>query len=195
MQDNLLLFVVITGIVLAAAAGGWYFWTRAHVPNQAQTAPQEAESPLDRLPFRAEPLSVTFYYPVDGMLVAGTASASRQPDLQSQAREALAAVFLDERAAQAPVLRDLKLRALYLDRQGTAYVDLTSVLQQSVKASAWDEQLAMYAMVNTLMQNFEEIREVAFLVDGRQAPTLAGHMDLSRRYGKRMDLVKQDSGI
>jgi hypothetical protein len=53
----------------------------------------------------------------------------------------------------------------------------------------------MYAMVNTLMQNFEEIREVAFLVDGRQAPTLAGHMDLSRRYGKRMDLVKQDSGI
>jgi hypothetical protein len=46
-------------------------------------------------------------------------------------------------------------------------------------------------MVNTLSQNFEEIRQVRFLVDGREVQTLAGHIELSRKFTKRMDLVKQ----
>ena len=56
---------------------------------------------------------------------------------------------------------------------------------------SWEELLALYAMVNTLSQNFEEIRQVRFLVDGREAQTLAGHIELSRKFTKRMDLVKQ----
>jgi hypothetical protein len=60
-----------------------------------------------------------------------------------------------------------------------------------VRASAWEEQLAIYALVNTLLQNFEEIKQVVLLLDGGEAQTLAGHMDLSRTFTKRMDLVKQ----
>jgi hypothetical protein len=60
-----------------------------------------------------------------------------------------------------------------------------------VRASAWEEQLAIYALVNTLLQNFEEIKQVVLLLDGGEAQTLAGHMDLSRTFAKRMDLVKQ----
>ncbi len=116
---------------------------------------------------------MTLYYPLEGMLVAGTAPVKRQPDTQAQARETLVAVLQDRRAAQAPVLRDIKLRAFYLDAQGTAYIDLTPG-ELSVRASAWDEQLAVYALVNTLMQNFEEIKQVAFLVDGTGRPDPRG---------------------
>ena len=46
-------------------------------------------------------------------------------------------------------------------------------------------------MVNTVMQNFYEIKGVRFLVNGREAQTLAGHVDLSGKFQKRMDLVQQ----
>jgi hypothetical protein len=193
IQDNRLLLVIIVGIVLVAAAGGLFLWTRMNALDAAQKQAEQDTGPSAPIQpaFRNEPLTVTFFYPQDGMLASGTAPAKRQPDAQAQARETLAAVFSDQRAAQAAVFRDVKLRAFYLDPSGTAYIDLTAGQQTEVRASAWEEQLAIYAMVNTLMQNFEEIRQVAFLVDGKEVPTLAGHMDLTRKYGKRMDLVKQ----
>jgi hypothetical protein len=125
------------------------------------------------------------------MLLAGAASVKRQPDTQAQARETLAAAFSDQRTAQTAVFRDIKLKAFYLDGQGTAYIDLIPSQQRDISASAWEEFLALSAMANTVMQNFDEIKQVRFLVDGREAQTLAGHMDLSRTYTKRMDLVKQ----
>jgi hypothetical protein len=183
------LIAVVIGIALIIA-GGFYLRTRMNAEDAAGKTAEQNASPLIQPAFRNEPLSVTLYYPLEGMLVAGTTPAKRQPDTQAQARETLVAVFQDRRAAQAPVLRDVKPRAFYLDGKGTAYIDLTPG-EPAVRASAWDEQLAVYALVNTLMQNFEEIKQVAFLVDGRDAQTLAGHMDLSRKYTKRMDLVRQ----
>jgi flagellar basal body-associated protein FliL len=193
IRDNRLLLAVIIGIVLVVAAGGIFFRmsTAALDAEQRQAEEDRGPNALIQPAFRTEPLSVALFYPRDGMLASGTALAPRQADAQTQAREALAALFSDQRAAEAPVLRDVKLRAFYLDTQGTAYVDLTAG-HEEVRASAWEEQLAVYAMVNTLMRNFEEIRQVAFLVDGAEAPSLAGHMDLSRTYGKRMDLVRQE---
>ncbi len=155
--------------------------------NRTREGPQTLVQPA----FRNEPLTITVYYPVNGALLAGTASVKRQPDTQAQARETLAAVLSDQRAAQTAVFRDIKLKAFYLDGQGTAYIDLVRSRQQDISASAGEEFLALFAMVNTVMQNFEEIKQVRFLVDGREAQTLAGHMDLSRTFTKRMDLVKQ----
>jgi sporulation and spore germination protein len=186
--DSRLLVAVVIGVVLIAA-GGFYVQMRRDAADAARKPAEPAAYPLIQPAFRNEPLSATLYYPLEGMLAAGTTPAKRQPDTQAQARETLVAVLQDRRAAQAPVLGDIKLRAFYLDGQGTAYIDLAPPALP-VRASAWDEQLAVYALVNTLMQNFEEIRQVAFLVDGREAQTLAGHLDLSRKYAKRMDLVR-----
>ena len=51
--------------------------------------------------------------------------------------------------------------------------------------------MAIYAVVNTLTQNFEEIKEVRFLLDGREAQTLAGHIDASVFFSARPDLARQ----
>jgi glutamate-1-semialdehyde aminotransferase len=93
---------------------------------------------------------------------------------------------------QSPVLRELRLRALYLDASWTATVDLAAASpnQNEIRASAEEELLAVYALVNTLTQNFPEVRQVRILMDGREAQTLAGHIDLTRAYVKRTDLVK-----
>jgi hypothetical protein len=189
-EDRRLLFVVVIGIAVVAAAGGFFFWTHLRATDAAQRPPVTGADALIQPAFRTEPLAVTLFYPVDGALATRTAPAKRQPDTQAQARECLASLLADQRASQAEVLRDVRLKSFYLDDQGTAYVDLLPQ-QQPLRASAWDEQLALFAMVNTLTQNFEEIKQVRFLVEERDAQTLAGHMDLSRKFRKRLDLVRQ----
>jgi hypothetical protein len=139
-----------------------------------------------------EPFMATLFVPGDGGLTTVVTAIVRHPDVQLQAREAAAALLAADQGRQAPVLKELRLRAFYLDASWNATADLSAASpnQKEIRASAEDELLAVYALVNTLTQNVPEIRQVRLLMDGREAQTLAGHIDLSRAYMKRMDLVK-----
>jgi len=187
---NRLLFGVVIIIFAIAAAAGIYIWSLMHSPSVPQNT-AVPEKQLAGLSRPDEPLTVALFFPVDGMLASGSVAVKREPDGQSQAREILAAMLGDQRVAQTALLKDVRLRELYFDASGTAYVDLTAVQQKEVRTSAGDELTALYALVNTLLQNIEEIKRVRVLLDGREAQTLAGHIDLSRAFSKRMDLVKQ----
>jgi len=191
MQSDRLLLGVVIILTTLVASGGIMLWMRMPSTDTAPQPAREEQQPAHQQSLLDEPLLITLYYPHEGMLAEGSATVQRQPDTQSLARASLAALFADQRAAPEPVLRDIRLRELYLDNSGTAYIDLMPGAQKDVRASAREEQLAIYAMVNTLLQNFEEIKQVVLLLDGREAQTLAGHMDLSRTFTKRMDLVKQ----
>jgi spore germination protein GerM len=126
------------------------------------------------------------------MLAAESAAVRRQPDTQAQARETASALLASPCVVQARVLSALRLNALYLNSSGAAYVDLSAAASgQEGTGSAWDEILAVYAIVNTLTQNFEDIKRVHILVNGKETQTLAGHIDMSPFFSRRMDLVKQ----
>ncbi len=180
-------WVLWTLAALLAAGAGVFAWQRMSAPAHPQAAP----APAAQTARPDEPLAVTLYYPADGMLAAAPAGVVRQASTQALAREALAALLAESHAAQSAVIRGLRLRAFFLDAAGTGYVDLAVVQPGGAKASAQDELLALYAMVNVLTQNFEEIRRVRFLLEGKETQTLAGHIDLSGAFEKRMDLVKQ----
>jgi hypothetical protein len=186
-----LLLGAVVMLIVVVVGGGIMLWFRMSTPDSTPTQATEGQASLAQLARRDEPLVVTLCYPFDGALACGSTAVKRQPDTQSQVREVLVALFGDQRAAEAAGIRDVKLRALYVDPSGKATVDLTPLQQREVRASAWEEHLAIYAIVNTVMQNFEDIKQVQFLRDGKEAQTLAGHMDLLRTFTKRMDLVKQ----
>lgn len=186
------LVIILLAIVLIVAGGGGYLWFRtAGAPLTVQTVQQEAQTtaPAAR---PDEPFMAAIFVPGDGALGTEVVAVRRHPEIQLQARETVAALLAAEQRRQASVLKELRLRALYLDASWTATVDLSdaSPNQKEIRASAEDELLAVYALVNTLIQNFPEVRQVRILMDGREAQTLAGHIDLSRAYVKRTDLVK-----
>jgi hypothetical protein len=191
MQSNRLLLGVVIILAAIVASGGIMLWMRMPSNDTVQKPALQDQKLAHQQFLHDEPLPITLYYPHEGMLAVGSAVVKRQPDTQSLARAALAALFADQRATLEPVLRDIRLRELFIDAAGTAYIDLTPGPQKDVRASAWEEQLAIYALVNTLLRNFEEIKQVELLLDGRESQTLAGHMDLSRTFTKRMDLVQQ----
>ncbi len=187
--DNRLL--VWSLLAVFAVAAGVFVWLRFGVPAPLQQQASRTLS-LPAHPARPdEPLTITLYYPLNGMLVAGPVAIKRQPEAQAQAREALAALFTGPGAAQDSIFREVRLRELFLDASGTAYADLSSLQQSGVRAPAREELLAVYAIVDTLTQNFEEIKRVRILLEGKEAQTLAGHIDLTGKFEKRMDLVKQ----
>ena len=183
------LVLVTMALVLIAAAGGlfWFRFAGKLRPEPGTTQETQQAVPVAR---PDEPFTATLFQPAEGRLISAAATVKRQPDVQLQAREVVAAVLA---AAQSGVLKELRLRALYLDEAGTVYVDLSPAApaQKELKASVEGELLAAYALVNSLTQNIPEIRQVRFLLEGREAQTLAGHIDLSRSFVKRTDLMKQ----
>jgi Sporulation and spore germination len=186
-SDRLLLALIV--LLVAAAGAGGYLWLGAGAQQSVAKAAQERH-PIAPADLRDEPVTVTLFLPQDGWLAAQPAGVKRQPDVQLQAREAVLALLEDPPSAQIPVLRDMKFKAFYCDASGTAYIDLSPV-QKDVRASAEDEFLAIYSLVNTVLQNFDELQKVRILLDGNEAQTFAGHMDLSRAFTKRTDLVKR----
>ncbi len=78
------------------------------------------------------------------------------------------------------VPRGVMLRQVYVTEAGIAYADFSSDLKFAVRGGSMDEILTVYAIVNSLALNIEEISRVAILLEGREIDTLAGHLDLRR---------------
>jgi len=72
------------------------------------------------------------------------------------------------------------LRALYVLKDGQAYVDLTREAATAHPGGTLNEILTVYTIVEALTTNLPAITSVHLLVDGREVETLAGHVDLRR---------------
>ena len=82
------------------------------------------------------------------------------------------------------------LRALFIDQNKTAYVDLNESLKENHPGGSLAEILTIYAIVNSLVLNIPEIETVKILFDGRESMTLCGHMDLRFPMKANMLLVR-----
>lgn len=72
------------------------------------------------------------------------------------------------------------LREVFVTDRGEAYVDLTGEISSNHTGGSLDEILTVYTIVGALTQNLPDIKRVQILIDGREADTLAGHVDLRR---------------
>ena len=179
-------------VLVVAVVAGLYFRSRMDGPGppaqaeQGQEIAESSESAVDAL------VEIMLFHPSSRALVVEPVELERLPDMQLQARASVAALLAHKRTGITAVLKDIRLAALYLDSSGSAYVDVSPVGKRKyVRGSVWQELLAIYAIVDTLTQNFDEIKEVHFLVNGKKAETLAGHIDLSGFFRARMDLVRR----
>jgi Sporulation and spore germination. len=72
------------------------------------------------------------------------------------------------------VLNDqIKFNSVHLD-ENTVTVDLSS---SGLNGGSLDETFLIGQIVNTLTNSFEDVKQVQFLVDGKPAETLMGHVD------------------
>lgn len=100
--------------------------------------------------------------------------------LSGRVERLLQAVLAGPRTDLAPAFGPgVGLRQVFIDLPGTAFVDLSKT-KEATGLGAVQERLGLWALVNTLCMNFQEINAVKILVNGGEAATLFGHVDLSR---------------
>ncbi len=71
-----------------------------------------------------------------------------------------------------------KLLHTFITDDGTAYVDFNPELSLLHPGGVTAERLTIYAIVNSIVLNLDSVERVQLLLEGKPAPTLAGHLDI-----------------
>jgi spore germination protein GerM len=82
------------------------------------------------------------------------------------------------------------LRAVYITPDKTAYVDFTQEIVTEHPGGVASEQMTIYSIVNTLILNVSDVDQVKILIEGREAETLAGHIDIRFPISADMLLIR-----
>ena len=85
---------------------------------------------------------------------------------------------------------ETRLNAFYLGQGGRAYVDLSEDVMNNSPGGCKTEMLTVYSIVNSLVLNMPEVASVTILINGRETPTLAGHIDNRYPYTADMLLIR-----
>jgi spore germination protein GerM len=83
------------------------------------------------------------------------------------------------------------LRAFYVTDSGDAFVDLSTEVSSRHSGGSSAELLTVYAVVNAVTANLPTIHRVQILIDGREADTLAGHIDLRSPLERDVSIVSK----
>ncbi|MFH0809112.1 MAG: GerMN domain-containing protein [Pseudomonadota bacterium] len=141
-----------------------------------------------------ERVTIRLYFAsADGLyLTPESRSVIRPPAVCDQMAEVVRELVAGPRdSGLIPVLpAGCPVRHVFLTEHGIACVDLGSEAAGSA-GGAGSELLRVFSVVDTLERNFPRVKGVMLLLDGKEVPTLAGHVDLSSPLSPRADLISQ----
>lgn len=83
-----------------------------------------------------------------------------------------------------------ELSAFYITPDKTAFVDFTTSVTENHPGGCQNELLTLYSIVNSLVLNTSDIKQVKILVGGDEAITLAGHLDIRLPFNANMLLIR-----
>jgi spore germination protein GerM len=72
-----------------------------------------------------------------------------------------------------------RLLHVFVTDDGTAYLDFNLELLRHHPGGITAERLTLYAIVNSIVLNLEEVERVQLLFEGKAVSTLTGHVDIS----------------
>lgn len=114
-------------------------------------------------------------------------------DASSPAREAREILLELIKGSQTGLLStvppETRLIQVYIDKEGTAFVDLSREFADRHPSGSSAEIATVYAVVDTLASNIASVKKVFILIDGEERETLSGHVALDRPIAPDFSLV------
>lgn len=139
-----------------------------------------------------ELVSLFFLSEEDGLLHPEEREIIASPSLHIKARKIIEELIRgSQHGLISPFPPETELREFFMSAEGTAYVDFSRVFQDDHPSGASAEIATVYSVVNTLIFNIDAIKKVFILIDGGEKETLSGHIDLSRPFVAKFDLIVQ----
>ena len=83
-----------------------------------------------------------------------------------------------------------RLLHIFLTDDGTAYLDFNSELSRLHPGGVTAERLTLYAIVNSIVLNLEQVERVQLLIEGKPVSTLNGHVDIRQAKTANLLLVR-----
>ena len=113
----------------------------------------------------------------------------------AQARSILEAQLSAEPTAPlvSAIPKGSTLRGIFISQRNEAFVDLDPIIRTSHPGGSHQELMTVYTIVNALLTNLPNLQEVQILINGQEADTLAGHVDLRRPLRKNEGLILSPS--
>jgi Sporulation and spore germination len=167
-------------IVVAALAGVWILFSMA--PQwYGRRAPVAVVVPTATPTGPERKIKATLYYvSEDGLSLPGIQREIPfgEPIVEQARRIVEAQLAAAPPPYVSPVPAGTSLRALFIGERGDAFVDLSGEVRAKHPGGALGELFTVYAVVNAITVNLPAIMRVQILIDGKEADTLAGHVDL-----------------
>jgi len=199
MSRRALILTVVVAAILGV--GVYYLITlRRHLSPanaNAQSAEQTARTRLSEAALQqagGQSQAVTLYFPsyADGKLIAESRSLKLASENIKRIKQVLLALIEGSHQGHSSTLPpSATIRAAFLAPDGTAVIDLSQEALSDFMPGIESEDLAIYAIVNSLAANIPAVKRVKFLVQGQQAQTLDGHIDLSGYFAPEPTLIAQ----
>src|SRR5213080_1265206 len=178
-------------VVLAVVAAG-LFYLRALARRIFVETPlrveQEARAQLSQVALQSQAggrETVVLYFPSygEGVLVKEVRRIAWAAEDADRVRQILLALIEGSRQGhERPVSPSTSIRAVFLTRDGTAYVDFSSEVLADFAPGIESESLAVYSIVDSLAANIPAVKKVKILVQGQEVDALDGHADLTDYY-------------
>ncbi len=196
MSRRAKIFLVILLIVLGAAS----FYLRALVHRvfiePAQHAEETARARLSEFALQSQKSvsqTVTLYFPSldEGRLIPESRSLTWAETDGDRVRQIVLALAEGSHQGLSRVLpASTSVRAVFLNSDGTAYVDLSNEGMGELVPGIQAESLAIYSIVNSITMNIPSVKKVQFLIQGQEVETLDGHADLTAAFAPDPTRIK-----
>ena len=168
---------IFVGVLLVLIVAG--LWWLVGSSGGGRTSVGTAERDGNTAP--GEDLSIWFASRQEDALVSEPHRVPPSPTPLERAKASLQELIAGPRGdALRTVSAEVKIREVFIDDQGTAYVDFSEALSQPHPGGPWAEMLTLRSIMQTLVANVPEIKRLQILVEGREVETLAGHLDIRR---------------
>jgi hypothetical protein len=183
-------------VLVGAGLTGLFAW------GVSRSLPRVSEEPLvpadgapvaEAAPSDARHITATLYYgSADGTaLIPIRREVLFADGLVPQGREILLAQLQPVGAPNVSVIpAGTTLRAFHVTPARDAFVDLSTEVSSRHSGGSSAELLSVYAIVNAITANLPTVQRVQILIDGREADTLAGHVDLRRPLVRDLSIVR-----
>jgi spore germination protein GerM len=170
---------LLAGMVVIIASGA--LWWLLGAPRGERAVPGSIEIGSSVSP--GEDLSIWFASPQEDALVVEKHRVPPHPTPVERAKASLQALISGPTSgALRTVSAEVKIRELFIDERGTAYIDFSEALSRDHPGGVWSEMLTLRSILQTLVANVPEVKRVHILIEGRVVETLAGHLDIRRPF-------------
>lgn len=183
---------IAAAILALAIAAAWVLfvglprWYGPHAPSEAGPGAATPAGPERKIK------ATLYFVSEDGLSLVGVEREVPFGEaVVDQARRIVEAQIAEPPAPLGPpVPPGTLLRTLFITERGDAFVDLNRDVSAKHTGGSLDELFTVYAIVDSLTVNLPAITRVQILIEGKEADTIAGHVDIRHPLQKNLKWVK-----